>query len=593
MWTGAVERSLAGIAGLVPLAYVAGILAQAMKAYLAWLRVRQWPDAGLKFSFRAVTENLLSMHGMAALIMLVGICSLVCGKFRLGNRQDPRKFSVSRMDTYGTAGWLALEEARAVLRIKNIHNTDGILLGAVDGSIVSLPHDTLFNRHIAVFGASGSMKSRAFVRNNILQLTRAGRSMVLTDPKGELFADMAEFLRDQGYTVKLLNLVRPELSDAWNCLGEIGGDELMAQTFADVVIANTRAIGRSGGDPFWDRAEMNLLKALVLYVDLEYPEETRNMGGVYNLLAASDVSAVDSIFSKLPARHPARAPYNIYRQAGDSVRTGVIIGLGTRLQVFQNALIRRMTARRDIDLSLPGRERCAYFCIMSDQDSTLDFLSSLFFSFLFIKLVRQADHNNSQADPEVFMIMDEFPNIGQIPDFTKKISTIRSRGIHCAIIFQNIPQLSNRYPLNAWQEILGNCDTQVFLGCTDIITAEHVSQLTGQVTVDLESTQRPRGPAAWHDFGRSTRSVGKRFLLNPDEVLRLPREAEILFLRGQKPMLLTKFDYINHPLSRRLKPSPVSEYKPGPGKKITAVQTNTNDQEKLKETKPGIKGGFF
>lgn len=600
---------------------IAGIAAQAKSIYLYWLSngMKSLPDKPIDFSPSGIIRNAFSLSGLVISVILFGLSTLIYEKFTGTGIYDSRRFSMSRMGTYGTAGWMLEAEAQKVLDINHISRTDGIILGALNGSIASLPHNTMFNKHIAVFGASGSMKSRAYVRNNIMQLAKAGKSMVLTDPKGELFADTAVFLMDNGYTVRLLNLVNPELSDMWNCLGEIGGDELMAQTFADVVIANTRSSGKIGGDPFWDRAEMNLLKALTLYVDRDYPEENRNMAGVYNLLASGDTAIVDNIFANLPVRHPAKAPYNIYCQASENVRTGVVIGLGTRLQVFQNSLIRRMTAGHGIDLTLPAYEKCAYFCIMSDQDSTLDFLSSLFFSFLFIKMVRYADCHNGRCNPEVFMMMDEFPNIGQIPDFMKKISTIRSRGIHCSIIFQNIPQLSNRYPQNAWQEILGNCDTQLFLGCTDILTAEHISSIAGQLTVELESTQTRDGPPGWYDYGKSTKSVGKRYLLNPDEVLRLSHDAALVILRGQKPLMVQKFDYIRHPLSKNLVHIPVRDYIPAWRKQQEASSSsaeksdkyiitdpdirnnailpkdsaNVKDKLELRETKAGKKGGFF
>lgn len=287
--------------------------------------------------------------------------------------------------------------------------------------------------------------------------------------------------------------------------------------------------------------------------------------------------------------HPAVAPYNIYKQASENVRSGVVIGLGTRLQVFQNAMIQHMTSESDIDLTLPAREKCAYFCIMSDQDSTLDFLSSLFFSFLFIKLVRYADSQGGKCNPEVFFLLDEFPNIGQIPDFTKKISTIRSRALNCFIIYQNIPQLSDRYPLNKWQEILGNCDTQLFLGCTDIVTAEHVSKVCGQVTINLESLQRHRGLPGFIDLGRKTMSVGKRFLLNPDEVLRLDKDDAIVIVRGHKPLRLKKMDYTLHPKYKKLNPMPVSSYIPCWREPEECLENKQNEScSKLQNKEPVI-----
>ena len=224
--------------------------------------------------------------------------------------------------------------------------------------------------------------------NMILQSVARRSSLIICDPKSELYEKSSEYLRDQGYTVKVFNLVTPAASDSWNCLSEIEGQELMAQLFCDVIIKNT---GSGRGDHFWDNAELNLLKALVLYVEQGYPEGKRTIGEVYQLLSMSSEKELNALFDVLPVTHPAKAPYSIFKQSSESVRGGVIIGLGSRLQVFQNQDIRNITVYDEIDLELPGKQPCAYFCITSDQDSTFDFLSSLFLSFIFIKLVRFAD----------------------------------------------------------------------------------------------------------------------------------------------------------------------------------------------------------
>ncbi|MBP2070782.1 VirD4-like conjugal transfer protein, CD1115 family [Thermoanaerobacterium butyriciformans] len=460
--------------------------------------------------------------------------------------------------THGTANWMTEGEAKKVL---GIGTNEGLILGKINGRTVTLPKKTYFNRNVAVFGAPGSMKSRSYVRTNILQLAKEGQSIIVTDPKGELFNDMAQFLRDMGYNVKIFNLVSMIHSDRWNPVDVIQ-DDIDAQTFAEVVISNTKIAGSKSGDPFWDRAEQNLLKALVLYVATEYSGRERNLASVYSLLASSDPKQIDMIFKGLPNGHPAKMPYNIYAQANDTVRTGVVIGLGTRLQVFQNRLVQRLTEESDIDLELPGKDKCAYFCVSSDMDSTFDFLAGLFFSFLFIKLIRYADMNGGHCDPNVYFLLDEFPNIGAIPDFTKKISTMRSRGIHSSVIFQNIAQLKNRYPNDAWQEIIGNCDTRLFLGCTDTATAEFVSALLGQATVQSQSIRKKAGFEGMFDFGDVSISTQKRALLNPDEILRLEPMSALLILRGQKPFKVEKMDYTKHPLSKQIKPIPISEYNP-------------------------------
>ncbi|WP_084756920.1 VirD4-like conjugal transfer protein, CD1115 family [Clostridium sp. DMHC 10] len=463
--------------------------------------------------------------------------------------------------TQGTASWMDISEAKKVLCIGS---EKGLVFGTIKDGIrnkmVTLPPDTFFNKNIAVFGASGSMKSRSFVRPNIMQISEMGQSMILTDPKAEIFESMSEFLRDKGYTVKVLNLVNMINSDRWNPIDEIE-DDIAAQSFAETVMANTKTPGAKS-DEFWDKTEMNLLKALVLYVIKENSKEEKNLSTVYSMLASSDVSTIDAIFKTLPSSHSAKLPYNIYSQASEKVRTGVVIGLGSKLQVFQNKLVQNLTAFSDIDLTLPKKEKCAYFCITSDMESTFDFIAGLFFSFLFIKLTKYADYTAKEGQKDVYFILDEFPNIGAIPDFTKKISTMRSRGISSCVIFQNIAQLKNRYPNDGWSEIIGNCDSRLFLGATDIITAEFVSKLLGTATVKDVSSSKSAGLEGIVDFGKVTKRAVKRNLMNPDEILRLPNKNEILILRGAKPIILEKMDYTRHRLSKYIKLIKISDYKP-------------------------------
>lgn len=375
---------------------------------------------------------------------------------------------------------------------------------------------------------------------------------------------MAAYLESNGYTVRAFNLVNPENSDSWNCLMEIEGQETMAQLFADVIIKNT---GSGKPDHFWDNAELNLLKALVLYVEQGFPPEGKNIGQVYKLLTNTSEQELNSLFDLLPVSHPAKAPYSIFRQASDTVRSGVIVGLGSRLQVFQNKLIRQITSYNEINLTRPGYEKCAYFCITSDQDSTFDFLSSMFMSFVFIKLVRYADKHGvgGKLPVPVQILADELANIGVIPDLTKKISTIRSRSLFLACIFQNLPQMQNRYPLNQWQEIIGNCDTQLFLGCTDELTATFISDRTGEITIGVSSQAKQLGTWRISDYTpeyRETSSIGKRKLLTMDEVLRFPLDQELIILRSQKVLKAEKFDYSLHAESKKLIPRKAIEHIP-------------------------------
>lgn len=301
------------------------------------------------------------------------------------------------------------------------------------------------------------------------------------------------------------------------------------------------------------RALSLLLKALVLYVEQGYPSERKNIGQVYRLLTHCDEKELNNLFSMLPASHPAKAPYAIFQQASDTVRSGVIIGLGSRLQVFQNQSICNMTAYDEIDMELPGQKPCAYFCITSDQDSTFDFLSSLFLSFVFIKLVRYADKNcpGGRLPVPVHVLGEELTACGVIPDLSRKISVIRSRNISMSCVFQNLAGLQNRYPLNQWQEILGNSDVQLFLGCVDELTAKYISDRSGEVSVHVQSKAKQLGTWRISNYTpeyRETSGVGKRKLLTMDEVLRLPINKALIIIRGRKLLQVDKCDYMKRKL---------------------------------------------
>lgn len=532
-----------------------------------------------------------------------------------GEYDEDRNFTYSAKGTYGTSGWMSRKEMAGVLElVPDLHNYQGIVLGMLDRKAVCVPEKTRLNSNLAVYGASGSMKTRSFCMNRILQGVSRGESLVICDPKSELYEKSSEYLRDKGYTVRVFNLVNPENSDSWNCLSEVEGQELMAQLFVDVIVKNTTGGGK--GDHFWDSAEMNLLKALVLYVDKGYPPENRNMGQVYQLITLNSETALNSLFEVLPINHPAKAPYSLFKQASDSVRSGVIIGLGSRLQVFQSELIKKITARDEIDLELLGQKPCAYFLVTSDQDSTFDFLASLFLSFVFIKLVRYADKNceGGRLPVPVHVLGEELTACGTIPDLSRRLSVIRSRNISMSCVFQNLAGLQNRYPLNLWQEILGNCDVQLFLGCTDPLTAEFVSSRTGLASVAVSSKSKQLGTWRISNYTpeyRETSGVGKRPVLTPDEVLRLPIDEALIIIRGKKTLKVDKMDYSKHPEYpllrsckasahipewRRLEmeavaPTPVAKPAPQkrtakPAEKETSPVSATAGQKKTQKQKP-------
>lgn len=555
------KRLLKGLGLLLILAvYVSGLLCQVMM------------DVGTASlnPISCLTTAMFSLQGWKTTLFVLLLFAALGAMIVFQGKQDTlagtdteRNFRYSSLGTYGTAGYMPDRERSQVLKEdRQIRDVDGIILGQdlKRDTIISLPKDSRLNRNIAVCGSQGSMKSRAFARNMILQCVRRGESMFLTDPKSELYEDTAAYLKEQGYTVRQWNLISLDHSDAWDCLAEIDGGGLI-DTFVDVVIRNTT----DKFDHFYDNTEMDLLKALCLYVYHEYEEQNRTFAEAYKLLINQSLEALDGIFDRLPTSHPAKGPYRLFSKA-EKVKGNAVLGLGTRLQIMQNEKVQKITSYPEIDLTLPGKEKCAYFCITSDQDSTYDVLATLFVSFLCIKLVRFADSQPDRKLPvTVHFILDEFPNIGVVPDFKKKLATARSRGLGMSIIFQNIPQLQNRYPDGQWEEILGGCDISLFLGCNDMTTATYYSERSGDVTVGVSSIRKNLSTMRMSDYVpdySETSSVGKRKLLLPDEVLRFPLDQALVIIRGQKVLRVRKFDYSKHPEADRLILEKTEDYIP-------------------------------
>ena len=265
--------TLLSIPGLGALGYLAGLLSQLFGSYEDWMRLGGMGGQVMmeKPSMDPLTcyAALISWSGLKSILILIGLITTITLYIRFHDRfsvgsEDPRGFSASNAGTYGTAAWMSEAEMRSILEISPINKAVGTVLGEYKGKAVCMPKDTRLNRHITIFGASGTMKSRAIIRNALFQDIKRGESVIITDSKGELYADTSELFRKNGYDVKVFNLVNPEHGDSWNCMSDLNGDTLMAQILTNVIIGNTSS---GKGDHFWDGGEGNLLKALILYVD--------------------------------------------------------------------------------------------------------------------------------------------------------------------------------------------------------------------------------------------------------------------------------------------------------------------------------------
>lgn len=563
--------------------YVVGLLSQFRLNQIAYEEAGgamagatlELPSLDLITCYKAAFTGVGLLIFILLLIVAAGAFTILKMYDRFnGGEKDERGFKVSEDGTYGTAKWMSQKEMKDVFEVAPVGSAKGTILGEYKGNVVCMPEDTKLNRHIMIFGASGTMKSRAIIRNSIFQSIRRGESSVITDPKGELYNDTAELYRKNGYDVRVFNLVDPDHGDGWNCMSDLNGDSLLATVLTSVIIGNTSS---GKGDPFWEKAEMNLLKALILYVDQSetFPPEKRNLATVYSMLTDKKAKELESTFECLAADHPARAPYNIFAQSEEKVKQSVILGLGTRLQILQAEKVKNLVRKSDIDLTLPARKKCAYFLILSDQDATMAFLSSLFFSCLFLKLTRYADMQPNKKCPiPVNLILDEFNNIGRIggaadgSDFTRTLSVIRSRDIRVMIAVQSLGQLQNRYQGTLWAEITGNCDIQLMLGCTDDVTAKYISDRSGEMSIEVESVAVEKRTVAIMQLipnYRESHGEGKRKLLTPDEVLRLTKDELLVITRGQNMLRLKKFDFTKHPMSKQMVPCSLYDYTRGSG----------------------------
>lgn len=489
-------------------------------------------------------------------------------------RDKERGIEILPEGTHGTSGWMNKNELSEVLVKGSLDTLEETLFGKLeDGEYVSLKDMRGMNKNIIIYGSPGTGKSRGFVMPFAMQAVKRGESLIMVDPKAEFYEMYSEFFREQGYTVCAYNLLDLFASDGWNCVTETANDLNLVQNVAEIIIRNTSS--ESEKEDFWAKAEKNLLMALLHYVgtmtypgtDKLLPVEERSLGTIYKILSSTSIQELDAKFRSLPPDHPALPPYGIFRQAHKQIWGNIIIGLGNRLNVFQNKLVDDITKHHEIDLTLPGKRKCAYFCIISDQDSSLEFLSSMFFSLLFVKLFDFARSQPNRRLPIcVNVLMDEFCNISLL-DSKKIFSVARSRNINIQAAIQSIAQIANRYPKNEWQEIIGDCDYQLFLGCNDMMTAEHISDQCGEITVRINNAMVPMTPLfspvlhTTRPYTHNKTSTG-RPLMMPDEVRRLPKDQAILLIRGSKPLKLCKITPDEHPFFDKLKPCKAIDYEP-------------------------------
>ena len=399
---------------------------------------------------------------------------------------------------------------------------------------------------------SGAGKSASYVIPNACQ--RLG-SYVFTDPKGELYDKTAGYLRENGYKIKVLNLVRPEKSDGYNPLHHIRN-----QIDVDI-IANTIVKGQkdaaSSSDPFWDDMAEMLLKSLIYYLREVRPPEEQNLASCAELVRAANNNGGDNLLSnlinQLPHQHPARTNYRSIEVSSDKTYGSILSSLQSKLGKFDSKAIAELTSTNTIDFEEIGKEKTALYVISSDTHAAYDFLLTIFFSQMIQRLYDFADECGGELPVQTFFILDEFANIGKIPDFDKKISTSRSRKISFSVILQNLDQLEAVYK-ESHETILGNCDTHVFLGSNSQKTVEYFSKALGEKTIFRESESINKDRNDWKQGKSVSEQNMARALLTPDELRRLDVDQCIIYEKGLKPIRAQKYYYFNHPTEKQIRP---------------------------------------
>ena len=494
----------------------------------------------------AFANPLPSLH---PLDLLVGLC---CGAgLRLAvylKSKNAKKYRHGR--EYGSARWGSAKDIEPFQAPKF---EDNILLTKTERLMMnSRPADpkNARNKNVLIVGGSGSGKTRFWIKPNLLQMHS---SYVLTDPKGTTILEVGNAFVQKGYRIKVFNTINFKKSMHYNPLAYVHSEKDILK-LVTALMTNTKGEGQ-GGDPFWDKAERLLLVALIAYLHEEAPTEEQNFATLLEMLNTMQVSEedesyqnpVDLLFEQLEKRKPnsfAGRQYRLYKLAAGKTAKSILISCGARLAPFDIQELREITAYDELELDTLGDRKTALFLIMSDTDSTFNFLISMVYTQLFNLLCDKADDVYGGRLPvHVRCLIYECANIGQIPNLEKLVATIRSREISACLVLQARSQLKALYKDNA-DTIIGNMDSQVFLGGSEPSTLKELSEMLGKETIDQYNTSDTRGNSP--SYGTTYQKLGHE-LMSRDELAVLDGGKCILQLRGVRPFLSDKYDLTQHP----------------------------------------------
>ena len=518
--------------GIIPIVWLALLLAQSLGGglpeLLRNLTVALEQPTNIVWTDKSLPTILicLAAYGMAVLLY----------RTNQGRTRDGEE--------HGSAAWATPASVNAQFAQKDsIPLTQHVRLGLDT-------HKHRRSLNVLVIGGSGAAKTRSFVLPNILT---ANTNYVITDPKSEVLLATGSYLKEQGYDVRVLNLVNLEQSDGYNPFHYLR-DEKDVLKLVNNLIQSTTPKGSHESDPFWTKAETALLQAIILMLFQEAPEYEQNFSMVMRVLEYAEVreedeghvSPLDLLFESIERRKPdsvAVRQYKVFKLAAGKTAKSILVSTAVRLAPFNLPQIQALTNHDDMDLYTLGEKKVALYAVIPDNDNTLNFLVSLLYAQAFQALYYSADQIHHGPLPHhVRFVLDEFAAM-PLPGFTRELATMRSRSISASVIIQNMAQIKELYK-DSWETIPGNCDTILYLGGNESSTHKYVSEMLGKATIDTKTHGQTKGKSGSYS---TNFQMSGRELLTPDEVRKLDNRYALLFIRGASPVMDEKYDLMHHP----------------------------------------------
>lgn len=518
--------------GIIPVVWLALLLAQSLGGGLPEL-LRNLTSAleqptNIVWTDKSLPTILicLAAYGMAVLLY----------RTNQGRTRDGEE--------HGSAAWATPASVNAQFAQKDsIPLTQHVRLGLNT-------HKHRRSLNVLVIGGSGAAKTRSFVLPNILT---ANTNYVITDPKSEVLLATGGYLKEQGYDVRVLNLVNLEQSDGYNPFRYLR-DEKDVLKLVNNLIQSTTPKGSHESDPFWTKAETALLQAIILMLFQEAPEYEQNFSMVMRVLEYAEVreedeghvSPLDLLFESIERRKPdsvAVRQYKVFKLAAGKTAKSILVSTAVRLAPFNLPQIQALTDHDDMDLYTLGEKKVALYAVIPDNDNTFNFLVSLLYAQAFQALYYSADQIHHGPLPRhVRFVLDEFAAM-PLPGFTRELATMRSRSISASVIIQNMAQIKELYK-DSWETIPGSCDTILYLGGNESSTHKYVSEMLGKATIDTKTHGQTKGKSGSYS---TNFQMSGRELLTPDEVRKLDNRYALLFIRGASPVMDEKYDLMHHP----------------------------------------------